>query len=247
MLYKINKQKGASLVEAIFVIPLFLILVGAIIEVGYVYRSKTTLNSATIDAAREGAVTNISKADMRRTLAAGMLPLYAYGRVDNLGISEALGQAILVESALSALAIQSGADTLDVISPNRSIFNAFVKSIPVLNGQTVELVNAIPNDNLMYRSTNVRSVNVNGQNVRMNIQDANLIKIKSFWCHRLKIPGLRDIAKRLIFESPLVTSTSEQMICNDFEEPRYPGGVYVAITAQAITRAQSPIFSDDLN
>lgn len=247
MLRKINKQTGASLVEAIFVVPLFLTFVGAIIEVGYVYRSKTTLNSATFDAAREGAVTNLSKTDMRMALAAGMLPLYADGNVGASVITDGLARAISVESGLSTLAVQSGVDTLDILSPNRSVFNAFVQNIPVLNDQSVELVQAIPNDNLMYRSTDLKSVNVSGQNVRMNIQDANLIKIKSFWCHKLKFPGLRDIAKRLIFDSPLVTSTSEQMICNDFVEPGRRGGVYVAITAQAIARAQSPIFPDDLN
>jgi len=246
-LYNIEKQKGASLVEAIFVIPLFLIMVGAIFEVGYIYRSKTTLNSATIDAAREGAVTNISKADMRQTLAAGMLPLYTSGSVDSDGILDARDEALEVETELSALATLSGLDTLDILSPNRSIYNAFMERIPLLVGQRVELVDAIPNDNLMYRSTDLKSVTVNGQSVRMNIQDANLIKIKSFWCHRLKIPGLRDAAKRLIFDSPLVSTTSEQMVCNDFGEQENNGRVYVAITAQAITRSQSPIFSDDLN
>jgi hypothetical protein len=246
-LSKIKHQTGASMVELIFVMPLFLCLVGGIIEMGYVYRTKATLNAATFDAVRQGAVTNLSKDRMRSTLAAGMMPLYTFGKVDAAGLTQALARSVVVERTISLVANAASLDTVDIISPNKAVFDAFVQDVPMLEGQRVRLTKAIPNDNLMYRPTSLQSVSVGGESVQLNIQDANLIKIKTLWCHRLKIPGLRDIAKKLVLDSPLFTLTAEQALCNQVGELGGPtNGVYVAMTAQAIARAQSPIYSTDL-
>ncbi len=246
-LIKGKRQKGATLVELIFVMPLFLILVGAIIEISYAYRTKTTLNAATFDAVREGAVSNASKSSMKSALSAGMVPVFVLGNADSAGVLDAYRRSTQLELALSGIARVQGLDTITIISPTRSVYDRFKSEIMVLEDQRVTVAEAIPNDNLMYRSTATRSVNVGGQNVQMNVQDANLIKIKSLWCHRLLVPGLRDLADRLIFTSNFITTSPEQRTCNavgalggEFE------GVYVAITSQAISRSQSPIFADDL-
>ena len=240
-------QKGASLVELIFVMPLFLILVGGIIEISYTYRTKATLNAATFDAVREGAVSNASKSAMKSALAAGMVPVFVLGQSDAAGVADAYRRSTQHEVALSGIASPQGLDTINIISPTRSVFASFKSEVIVLDEQTVTTVEAIPNDNLMYRSTDLQSVSLADGNVQMNIQDANLIKIKSLWCHRLLIPGLRDLAKRLIVTSNFVTMTTEQQTCNALGEAGGElSGVYVAITSQAIARSQSPIYDSDL-
>jgi len=243
-----QKQEGAALVEAIFVLPLFFFLVGGIIEFNYLHRTRATLNMATFDAVREGAVSNVDKGSMKSSLSASMMATFTGGSTDAAGIAQALATSTLFEATLSGIANTQGLDTINILSPNRDVFNAFRSDVLILDGQTPRYIEAIPNDNLMYRSPAVQNVTVNGESVVMNVQDANLVKIKTLWCHRLIIPGLRDIAERLILDPGFAaTITPEQRVCNILGDLPGPlNGTYVAVTSQSIARAQSYIPIDDL-
>lgn len=245
----IKKQLGASTVEFIFALPLFFILLFGIIEMSYVYRSKATLNTATFEAARTGSVNNALTGEMRKSFASGMIPLHINADRSAAGVTKAYASAKIFEKSMSTAARLVGLDTVQIVSPNRDIFNKFAVDIPKLDSRKRKLkfIRAIPNDNLTYRGIDTKRVRIrdNGrtENVRMNVQDANILKIKSFWCHKLKVPGLRELFYRLVL-SNFFRASPEQRICNSIgyaTESRY-----IAITSQATVRMQSPVYKDNL-
>ena len=241
-----HRQAGATLAELLYVLPLFFIMLFGIFEMSYVYRTKSTLNAATFEAARAGAVGNANKAEMKSALASGMLAQFM--RADRSGsrVVKAYAEALAFQAKLSVSGKIFGHDSVEIVSPNRSVFKAFSVDVPILeNNKRVRLVKAIPNDNLMYRPIGTKRVKVNGNNLDINIQDANLLKITSMWCHPLKVPGLRELVDRLVL-SVFLSSSSQQKVCNAFGKTPGFEGVYVAITSQAIVRMQSPIYIDDL-
>lgn len=241
-----NKDKGATLVELIYVLPLFFILLFGIFEVSYVYRSKATLNTATFEAARAGSINNASRKAMRRALANGMMPLFVHGDKSVLGLGKGYVSARAFEIALDKAAV-GDVDTVEIVSPNRRVFEAFKKKLPVLNEkkQKLSYVDAIPNDSLRFRDINPIRIKIGQKEHDINIQDANLLKIKTFWCHKLKVPGLRDLAYRTILQGFFgLGGSPEQRSCNAMGAVQ--GEVYVAITAHSIIRMQSPIYGDDL-
>jgi len=84
---KPRSQRGASMVELIIALPMFLMLIFVIAELSLIYQAKSILDMATLAAARAGAIKNGSTSVMRTAAAAAMAPLYAPGR--------SLGAAIL--------------------------------------------------------------------------------------------------------------------------------------------------------
>jgi len=242
-------QRGASIVEFIFTLPLFFFLLFGIIEMSYVYRSKTTLNTATFEAARTGSVNNALTGEMRKSYASAMIPLHVEANRSAAGIATAYGKAKVFETSMSVAARGMGFDTIEIVSPNRDIFSKFAVNIPKLdpNRRNFQYVRGIPNDNLTYRDIGTKTVRIreNGRqiSVRMNVQDANILKIKSFWCHKLKVPGLRDIFYRLVLRNPLRISR-EQRVCNTLGLATRSR--YIAITSQATVRMQSYVLRDNL-
>ncbi|MCF6226932.1 MAG: hypothetical protein L3J22_11620, partial [Xanthomonadales bacterium] len=75
--------------------------------------------------------------------------------------------------------------------------------------------------------------------------DANILKIKTLWCHRLITPGLDQLVYRTILNFGAVSA--EQRVCNAVT---FAGGLagsrnyYVAVTSQSVMRMQSPVFSE---
>src|SRR5690606_2821406 len=70
-------QAGQSLPEFLVVVPVFLFLVLLVFQLVLVYRAKTTLDYATREAARMGAVNGALTGPMREGLVRGLTPLYA--------------------------------------------------------------------------------------------------------------------------------------------------------------------------
>ena len=67
---------GQSLTEFLVLMPIFFLLLFGILEFTYIYRAKTTLNTATFEAARAGSLNNAQLDPMREALRKGMVPLY---------------------------------------------------------------------------------------------------------------------------------------------------------------------------
>jgi hypothetical protein len=100
----------------------------------------------------------------------------------------------------------------------------------------------IPNDNLMYRST---SISGGG----MNIQDANLLKVRVTYCYRMAVPILNKLIYNLVIDppmTPVVGTTAADMLASEgggsiskpctglVDEYRIP------ITSEAVVRMQTP-------
>src|SRR3990170_8247180 len=70
-----HRQWGAAIVEATIALPILIVVILAAVQFGFVYQAKATLNHATLQAARAGAVANASPGAIRRGLAQGLAPL----------------------------------------------------------------------------------------------------------------------------------------------------------------------------
>ncbi len=234
----VSKQSGQSMTEFIVVWPMFFLLFFGIFEFGFLYRAKLTLNYASMEAARAGSINNGVRSYMKDALMEGMVPLYMD---DNDSISSAI-------RTLGQLKVSYGGNPLvdkmvEIVSPNKSIFSQHRVSRPLKSVlDSAERTQwFIPNDNLMFRNAEEKPVSIGDENTRISVQDANLLKIKTFWCYKLKVP----ILDKFIYESNGVFNTNTyQNSCNAYSQTR--DGYYIAISSKAIVRMQSPMLENDL-
>ncbi|MBB5878467.1 TadE family protein [Xanthomonas sp. 3498] len=186
-----SSMRGQSMVELVIITPVLLFLLLAVIQAVLLYRMKSTLDYATLMAARAGAVSGVDREEMRKGLAKGMMPLHVH-ETGQAAVEQAFGAAyfdIRVNSQIT------------VISPTRAAWNNFKER--QYNGSY-----ALPNDTLAYRSTAIGSSGV-------NVQDANILKIKVVYNAKLDVPfvdwvlgGNSQYLKPGTFESsPLQTFT----------------------------------------
>lgn len=202
-------QKGSALVEHIIAWPLLLLLTLGTLQMVMLYKAKLTLNHATFQAAREGSV-NHGKgkcracADtglnlMNAKLVEGMAPLYMKGSPSILNYGKAVFNAKTSQLALKPV---------EIISPSLGIFNAFKKNLYTLKCSTSKCNENKPNFQIPNDNLNVRSVKPTKLGkVSLNIQDANLLKIRSNWCYSLEIP----VANKILSEIVRFTYTDPKM------------------------------------
>jgi len=252
------QQKGATLVEPIIILPLFLIIFFGVIEYSYAYRSKATLNMASFEAVRQGALSNAMLKPMKTALSAGMASEYSKGDNSALGLINANARAKMISVAIDTFS--RAEKTISVISPTKEVFNKHkIKTwVRLSNDNKERRRNIIPNDNLYWRNPVAKAVKVNGKNLHISVQDANLLKIKTLWCHRLVTPGLdRILYETLLRPVMMLGATKEQRACNALTRASIAGniisggviprGYYLAMTSQAIMRMQTPVFNDGKN
>lgn len=242
--YKVRfKQRGAALIEAAYVMPLFFFLMMGIVEFTFAYRAKATLNVATFEAARAGALSNARLRAMRAALNSGMTPIYMGGTTGVAELAIARGKAALMGAAL-------GNKSVTIVSPTKAIFDEFKKDLQVtLVGESKDRKRAvIPNDNLYWRTQSAKvDLTFNGKTERrsVSIQDANLLKINTFWCHKLAVPGLSWLVHQTILRS---SPNARQKRCNVVAlAASATSGVreyYIALESDAIMRMQTPVFFD---
>src|SRR5690606_36518662 len=130
-----RSQHGQALVEYVIILPVLVMLIFGTIQAAFIYSAKSTLNYATFQAARLGAVNNASYEGIRRGLIRGMTPMFVH---HNTGEDK---ERAYVEAC-------SEVDNFVVvtrISPNLDNFAAFGEWDDEASDY------AIPNDNLMYR------------------------------------------------------------------------------------------------
>ena len=171
----LGRCSGQAIVEYIIIFPVLLILIMGAIQVALIYQAKFTLNYAAFMGARQGALKNANLNSIKDGVAAGLTPLFmrwsgsgAPGLVD---LSKArVISTIEVFNPLTA--------RVEIISPTAAAFTAMA------GGGT-----QIPNDNLMYRS---------GTGDGMNIQDANLLKIRVTYCVKLVVPFVNRMIYSLV-------------------------------------------------
>ncbi|WMS87256.1 TadE/TadG family type IV pilus assembly protein [Pleionea litopenaei] len=247
--------RGQAITELIIIIPILLILLFGIFEFTYAYRAKTTMNVATFEAARAGALNHARLAPMRDALGRGMMPLYVKGDSSLYGLGKAKFWMEAEQKAIDVAASKiGGIEMVEVISPTKSMFDAFKSNrLMRLNGGKKDVyVDVIPNDNLNFRATDLKKVKVtlDGKTVDVdqNVQDANLLKIKALWCYQLKVPGLKDLIVKTVEGSfGVISASPEQKVCSAIDKAFNLGGGNrrsIAIVSHAVVRMQSPIVYD---
>lgn len=155
--------------EFIVIFPLVLLLVLGIMQFGFLYTAKSTLNLATFDAARSAAVNHAQRLAVDMTLADGLAALYTQS--PDVKAFQAARQRVYDDMAKGYVCVQR-------ISPNTDMFQDFARKDD--NNEW-----AIPNDNLIYRSRKP------GLNSTISIQDANLLKIRVSYCYPMIVPFIR--------------------------------------------------------
>ena len=259
MQYK--RQAGATLVEAIYILPIFFSIVFGMMEMTFVYKAKNTLNLATQEAVRKGSFNHATQKSIEDALYKGMAPLYAAREScqENIplnGLVPGNECARRVQDAINGKTTGKFKTTV-ILSPSKEIYKKFevnhnIKLPGVAGGQHQQKY--MPNDNLKWRNSNTVPVTIGGESHQINIQDANLLKIKTFWCQKLSVPGLDLVLYNTILRH---SKSPEQYYCNKlsqdsgneatsvvFERSR---GYYIAIKSHAIARMQSAVLESTYN
>jgi hypothetical protein len=192
------RQCGASMVELLIALPMFVLLIFIIAEFGLMYQAKSVLNVAALAAARSGAIHGGNTDKMKAAAALALTPLYTneantsglIGGVFRSKLDTALPHAVgttdLIRNPLGPTfnGIGSGMQmglTVDILSPTPRMVEDFGVMRAYLSGSdSAHTERVIPNDNLMYRSTTP----IND----VNVQDANLLKIRVSYLYALKMP-----------------------------------------------------------
>jgi hypothetical protein len=194
-------QNGQALVEYLYVFPILLMLILGAIQFGFIYQTKSTLNYAVFNATRQGALNNGKMTAIVDGLTSGMMPLFTHSsstggsrNLDLLKNGWKLANAQMTDPKLTLVTI---------VNPTSTAFSAY-------QGKS-ESGNEIPNDNLMYRDTNIAGGN-------MNIQDANLLKVRVTYCYKMAVPVLNKLIYNLVINpppTPTIGNTAADMLSSE--------------------------------
>jgi len=232
-----STQRGQAMIEYIYVLPILLLLLLSSLQFIFIYEAKQTLNYATFVGTRAGALNNGSMASIQDGLAAGLAPLFAHQ----------IGSA----TQLDALKLGRRTARTELANPKLTLIEIVNPTVGALGSFGDE----IPNDNLMYRDPTPSYDS-------MNVQDANLLKVRVTYCVRLVVP----IVKNMIFgfavappltvakidstysggtiaapeilkvETPALTSS----LCYDNDPSTNPYFYRIPVTSEAVVRMQTP-------
>lgn len=222
-------MRGQSMVEFVIIIPVLLMLVFGIVQMGLLYSAKTSLNYASFEAARSGALNNATYEGMRKGLIRGLAPLFAR-EADAKGFNRAL-QETEAEVDKYVRIIRLNPVQSDFSPSNHG-------AVQDVNGQPVRV---IPNDNLMYRA----AISKGG----VNIQDANLLKIRVEYCYKLVVPVISsllsvfnpdkpELSKEVLVDSSESVNPDYESLCGDRSDSKRG----FIISSEAIVRMQSPAY-----
>ncbi|WP_405119351.1 TadE/TadG family type IV pilus assembly protein [Pseudomonas leptonychotis] len=210
-------QSAQAMVEFLIIIPVLILLIFGAAQAALIYSAKNGLNYATFQAARLGAMNHAQYSDMRRGLTRGMYPMFSqYPQQDRMQhTASEVDNFILITR----------------ISPDQASFGAFAEASDALG------VDAIPNDNLMFRST---------QQSPVSIQDANLLKIRVQYCMRLIVPMVEHIlssASRFNADQTVGSFSEVSKLSADYSSVCAARNGFI-ITSEATVRMQSAAIND---
>ena len=191
-----RRQSGQSAQEFVVVVPLVLVLLLGGLQVAILYRARLTLNLATFEAARRGAVSNATWEAANFGFARSMSALYVPGAegdeiLADGAVDAALDRGLLLSESRAALPwweLEPGDPSSPVCIERVNPANEAIETF-AYTGTPDGAPREIPNDNLMFRS---RSVPVGDGS--LSVQDLNLLHLRISYCHPMIVP----IAGRLI-------------------------------------------------
>jgi Flp pilus assembly protein TadG len=166
-----RRPRGATLVEAVVVLPMLLFTVLAVMQAAMVYYAKSNLNYAVYEAARAGSVNNASLSAINTAFQKAMLPYYGGGRT----LSELQDTAAKVARDLANAAVR-----VEILSPSQESFSDY--NSPSLQTALRTREPVIPNVGLDELSC-PRDVPACNADPRSNasgqtLLDANLLKLR---------------------------------------------------------------------
>jgi Flp pilus assembly protein TadG len=251
-----KRQRGQAAVEYVIILPSLLLIILGAIQLALLYQAKSTLNYATFLAARQGSLHNgkscidlaCAGGGMQLGLAYGLMPLYT-----RAGGTAGKGNAAL---GLASALLASQQDnpfrqaTILTLNPSSTWASAAMVADPYTG------ISAVPNDNLMYRSSTPTGSGAN----TMNIQDGNLLKIQVTYCFKMDVPFANQViyAVNNLLTTPTLQSDSDALPtswaplatnviptgpCTDLNlipDGMPFSGKYLPIVASAVVRMQSP-------
>jgi hypothetical protein len=165
------RQCGATLAEAVVVLPLLLFIVLAILQAASVFTAKSNLNIATHEAARAGTVQRARLDAMQLALQRALVPYYGGGRT---------AAELQASAARVAADMAMGAVRIEILSPTQESFRDY--NSPRLQAALRSDEPVIPNVGL-DEITCPRDVPACNSDPRRNasgqsLADANLLKLR---------------------------------------------------------------------
>lgn len=268
-----KQQKGQALVELIALSMVLALLTLGTFQMALLYRDKATMNDAVFRAAREGALRHAFKNPMRLKLVEGLTPLYVKNNPSYASYLAAqlttLAENMINPTTGAPIGSMAGV-RIDIISPNRAVFDAFSDRMYSLEDGCESRVRnnsngnpstrcrerryrQIPNDNLNIRASTLRTVNVGGKEVQLNLQDANLLKVKGYWCAPLIVPFANKIIYDVLMNidpevrinnrNPMLEACRTKTVLNRIlsDAGATWRTYYIPITSDSVVRMQSPV------
>lgn len=232
-----GNQSGQAMVETTIILAVMLLLILGAIQFALIYRAKVTLNYATFEATRAGALNYGSRRAVEFALARGLAPIYTAIRPGESMLDKVDKVKDARDKVMEEIDGAAGGDYVCIqrLNPTDEAFTAHGITDPTgtFSGPI------IPNDNLIYRSTETSGSQV-------SIQDANLLKIKVTYCHRMIVPFISQLVKNLMLGAAdpedvppdWTTPALSNFKRSCFADNRFP------IEAISIVRMQTPAFND---
>ncbi|HKT73545.1 MAG TPA: TadE family protein [Steroidobacteraceae bacterium] len=231
-------QKGATMVEFALVMPVAILLVLGIIQMGLMYSAKEMLNEATFQGARAGSLHHADVDSIKKAMARAMVPFYQ----DNTTSDDLERVAVATIKALADFQCDDPTKPcslkIEILNPTPEVFADFGVTSNQSQGHTY-----IPNDNLEIRPHDVK-----GPTSGVSIQDANTLKIRVTYGYPLAVPLMRQMFGAIMCGAKsgidafgvqsLTPATSDD--CRDF----YSQG-RVPLVAYATVQMQTPAWKPD--
>ena len=154
-----TRESGASLAEFLVAAPIVMLIGMATVQAALIYHGKTTLNYATFEAARTGAVNNAQMKLMRRELGQRLAPVH--------GGDGSLEKAAIAMAKSVVEVERPDITRMEILNPTMEAFDDWG-----VDSQTTQH-RVIPNNHLRHKSHEI------GQASGLSLRDANLLKLKS--------------------------------------------------------------------
>lgn len=224
-----RRQRGAASVE-FYVVSFFVFfpMLMAVLQMGFFFVAKNTVNLATFAAARAGAVTSGDRGEMRTAFSKALSPLYVSsglrlmngaGFTDLSGANYAQVMAGAYATAY-ALTMRPLIDDIRILNPTPASFTDFGVRNP--NGGSDRI---IPVTNLL------NDVRV-GASSRQTRADALLLKVEARHCYEMIFPMINRMVTQFLLINPLSPPTAADAACYAMTG--------VPIVSQAVVRMTVP-------
>ena len=246
----LTKQNGQAMTEFIIIAFVLLLLTLGLVQLIFVYQTKTNLNYATFEATRAGTLANASPESIKSGFARGMAPskIRVGGNPNESSTDQITRSQGLANAYLQAYDEITDYVLIQRINPTTTLFtqgSGWGKAIPQWEIEQKDLQGKatlyIPNEHLLYKSSDAKQSGV-------TIQDANLLKLRITYCMELIVPFAN-----IVFENAykLIYTNSNSTFIPDGEKEREGIENFntdciegddrrIPIVNQSIMRMQSP-------